>query len=214
VVGGGIPGVGDLGMDAEQITEILGEAGELDELGETLGLGDLALMLDTMREWTIAHEVGHMWWHALVGNDSLTAPVIDEPLAQHSACLVERELRPAEAEAVCDVNTSGQFEQMQVLMGVSDAPADQPTAQFDSPVQYAAVVYGKAPMFYRALEERYGVQETTDALASLVRDHAFGQVTPDDVRTALGQALGDTAGVDALWQYWIVESHGTADLAD
>jgi hypothetical protein len=27
-------------------------------------------------------EVGHQWRHALVGNDSIRAPVVDEPLAQ------------------------------------------------------------------------------------------------------------------------------------
>lgn len=210
VFAAGVPGVGDLG-DIGEITDLLGEDGEL---GDMLGIGDIGLMIETLREWTIAHEVGHMWWHALVGNDSITEPVIDESLAQHSACLVERDLRPADAEAVCDVNTSGQFEQLQMLMGVADAAANQPSDEFDSSLQYGAVVYGKAPLFYRALENRYGVEEATAALATVVADHAFGQITTDELRSGLGTALDDPAGVDELWAHWMEEAHGAEDVAD
>ena len=189
-------------------------SGEDSELGDLFGIGDMGLMLDTMREWTIAHEVGHMWWHALVGNDSITSPVVDEALAQHSACLVERVLRPADADEVCDINTSGQFEQLVSLMGVVDGPADQSTDDFASSTQYGALVYGKAPVFYRALEAQYGVSATTAALAAVVDEYAFDQITSDQLRDALGQALGDPTGVDELWQRWIEEAHGSDDLTD
>ena len=214
VFGGGIPGLGDLGIDQEQIDELLGPdvLGTDSGLGDLFGIGDMGLMIDTMREWTIAHEVGHMWWHALVGNDSNTAPVVDEALAQHSACLVERVLRADEADAVCDVNTSGQFEQLSMLMGVADGPADQATDDFASSTQYGALVYGKAPVFYRELEERYGVEATTAALAAVVEEYAFDQITSDQLRTTLGEALGDPAGVDELWQRWIEEAHAADDL--
>jgi hypothetical protein len=216
VFGGGVPGLGDLGIDPELIDELLGPdvLGEDSELGDLFGIGDMGLMLDTMREWTIAHEVGHMWWHALVGNDSITSPVVDEALAQHSACLVERVLRPADADEVCDINTSGQFEQLVSLMGVVDGPADQSTDDFASSAQYGALVYGKAPLFYRALEAQYGVSATTAALAAVVDEYAFDQITSDQLRDALGQALGDPAGVDELWQRWIDEAHGSDDLTD
>lgn len=209
---GGVPSLGDLGElgDIGEITDLLGEGSEL---GELLGIGDIGLMIEKLREWTIAHEVGHMWWHSLVGNDSIADPVIDESLAQHSACLVERRMRPVDAEAVCDVNTSGQFQQLQMLMGVADTAANQPSDQFDSSIQYGAVVYGKAPLFYRELEERYGVDATTAALASVVTDQAFGQITADELRTGLGTALDDPAGVDELWTRWMDEAHGAEDIA-
>jgi aminopeptidase N len=97
-------------------------------------------------------------------------------------------------------------------MGVEDAVADRPSDEFDSSTQYGAVVYGKAPGLYRALEARYGVDETTDALAAVVADHAFDQVAPDDLRAGLGEALGDPAGVDSLWNRWLEERHGDEDL--
>lgn len=220
IFGGGVPGLGDLGGD-------LGALDDLDDLGD-LGLGDegglgdlfgfdldaMLLAVATTREWTIAHEVGHMWWHALVGNDSMAAPAVDEPLAQHSACLVMRATRPADADAVCAAQTSETFLQYTALMGVHDALADRASDQFDSSLQYGAVVYGKAPGFYRALERSYGVAETQAALANVVADHAFGTVTTDELRAELGDHLGDPAGVDAMWSRWMDEAHGEDDLGD
>lgn len=234
VFDGGVPGLGDLGDDVlgGGLDELLGgglddvlgggdETTTSDPLGNLdlgdlglgdLGLGDIGLTIDTLREWTIAHEVGHMWWHALVGNDSVTAPVVDEALAQHSACLVERVLREPDADAVCDVNTSGQFEQLAMWMGVTDGPADRSTDEFASSTEYGALVYGKAPGLYRELERVYGVAATTAALATVVANHAFGQITSDELRKSLGTALGDPGGVDELWSHWMNEAHGAEDL--
>ncbi len=39
----------------------------------------------------IAHEVGHQWFHALVGNGSLSDPVVDESLAQYLTYLYWRD---------------------------------------------------------------------------------------------------------------------------
>jgi aminopeptidase N len=148
----------------------------------------------------------------VIGNDSLTAPALDEPLAQHSACLVERQMSPDRAADVCAAQTGGQYTQLHTLMGVQDAIADRPSDQFDSSTQYGAVVYGKAPVLYRQLEEKYGVDATTAALATIVADHAFDQLTPDDLRAGLGAALRDPAGVDRLWNRWMEQRHGDEDL--
>ena len=84
---GGVPGLGDLGGSRRRHRGVRGQPRRSATCSD---VGDIGLQLSTIREWTVAHEVGHMWWHTLVGNDSITEPVIDEPLAQHAACLVER----------------------------------------------------------------------------------------------------------------------------
>ncbi|CAN5805442.1 hypothetical protein BH20ACT4_BH20ACT4_06400 [soil metagenome] len=195
---GGIPGMGDLGD--------LGDLGELEDV-----LGDIDLMIGTIREWTIAHEAGHMWWHSLIGNDSIVAPVVDEPLAQHSACLVLRQTHP-EGEQVCDIHTLSMYSQLRSLLGVEDTPANQPSDEFDSSTQYGAVVYGKAPGLYRELEATFGVDQVTAALAALVDQHAFGQISGDDLRTALGEQLGDPAAFDEPWRRWLEEVNGDEDI--
>ncbi|MDQ3177074.1 MAG: hypothetical protein M3Q72_05930 [Actinomycetota bacterium] len=207
IFAGGLPGLGDAGdLDDLGLDQL--DTGQLDDLG----LGDIGLTMESTQEWVIAHEVGHMWWYSLIGTDSITTPVIDEPLAQHSACLVVRVTREADGEEVCDAQTSATFGQMTSMLGVADAPADQRTDEFDSSLQYGAVVYGKAPNLYRALEEEYGTGDVTGALAEFVDAHAFEQVTADDLRTSLGGSLGDPAGVDAMWQRWFEEVNGAEDL--
>ena len=222
---GGVPGLGDLedllgglggleGLDGmeemEDLEDLLG--GGAGGLGGMVG-GDTGRMLDTMRAWTIAHEVGHEWWHVIVGNDSVLAPVVDEPLAQYSACLVLRELQdspPDEVDDLCDTHIDSGYEQMRML-GDADGRADRATSDYDSSFQYAGLVYGKAAAFYRALEERYGPGRVAKALGRVTEEHAFAMLTSDQLRDALGAAL-DEPSFGRLWRRWMQGSHGDRDL--
>jgi hypothetical protein len=205
---GGIPGLGDLGssldelgLDDESLADLLeGIGGPGDE--------DLGLLLSSTRAWTIAHEVAHSWWTVLVGNDSVEDPVVDEPLAQYTSCLVVRELLRRGAE-VCRTQLSSGYEQMRML-GQPDGPADRASDEFDSSLQYGGLVYGKAAMFYLELERRFGVERLTTALRALAEQGAFRMLTGDDVRQVLVAELGGR--VDALWERWMTEAHGDADL--
>jgi hypothetical protein len=103
---------------------------------------------------TIDHELAHQWWHALVGNDSIRAPVLDEPLAQYSMCVV--------AAAVGDAchlpggrggGRAGKTE-----------CADRPTMVFASAAQYGSLIYDQAPELYFALTSSVGADETIAAL--------------------------------------------------
>jgi len=211
---GGIPGLGDLG-DLDELVEDL----DLDEILEDLGiegLEDLGLPglegLESTREFVVAHEVAHQWWHALVGNDSIEAPVVDEPLAQFSACVHFEQSHPTDAGAACATHTDNQYQTMRAL-GEPDAPADQPTDAFASSLQYGGVVYGKAPGLYRALSETIGPDEVVAGLRAFASAHAFGVAGSDDLRAALAAAAPDRAAeVDELWQRWIEEAHGDEDL--
>lgn len=205
---GGIPGLGDLGSSLDELG--LDEDSLADLLEGIGGSGeeDLGLLLASSRAWTIAHEVAHTWWTVVVGNDSVADPVVDEPLAQYTSCLVVRALLPRGAE-VCRSQLSSGYEQMRML-GQPDGPADRASDEFDSSLQYGGLVYGKAAMFYLELEQRYGVARLTEALRALVEQGAFRMLTGDDVRDVLTAELGNRVG--ALWERWMTEAHGDADL--
>ena len=213
---GGVPGLSG-------IEDLLGGVGGLEGLDDLLGGlggdlgglvgGDTGLMLETMRAWTIAHEVGHEWWHVIVGNDSVLDPAVDEPLAQYSACLVIRELEdggPGELDDLCDTHIRSGYEQMRVL-GDEDARADRATDEFASATQYAGVVYGKAAAFYRMLEDRFGHDEVAAALGAVTERHAFDMLDVDDLRDALSAELDDPA-FDRLWKRWMQGTRGDRDL--
>lgn len=195
---GGLPGLGDLG--------------DLDAVGGLNGWGgDLGGMLESLRLWTIAHEVGHEWWHVVVGNDSVLDPVVDEPLAQYSACLVLREVTGDGADSLCRAHIEAGYEQMR-LTGESDAPAARATDEFASGGQYAGVVYGKAASFYFALEEAFGRPAVAATLGSVTEEHAFTLMTADDLHAALRSGLGDGSELDRLWRRWMEGTHGDQDL--
>ena len=205
LMAGGFPGLEDLPLPD---LDGGGEEGggpleDLLELLEGFGLG-----ADT-REFTIAHEIAHQWWHTLVGNDSISAPVIDEPLAQHSACL---ELRARSTTADCTPYIDLQYQTMRSF-GTADAPADQASDEFASSLQYGGVVYGKAPGFYRALETLLGADAVAAGLRAFATAQAWQQAGTDDLLGALkGVAPDRAAEIDALWVHWMEEVHGDEDL--
>jgi hypothetical protein len=201
--GGGIPGLGAL----EGLDGLLGGDSGLAELFGGGALGSL-------RESIVAHEVAHQWWHALVGNDSIAAPVVDEPLAQFSACHYFRVTVPDEGDELCAFHTEGQYQMLRSL-GEPDAPANQATDQFSSSLQYGAVVYGKAPGLYEELRQLVGDEALLSALRAYVESHRFAVATPEDLRAALraaGTAGGHEEAVDALWVRWMEQAHGDEDI--
>jgi hypothetical protein len=218
IFGGGL-GVGDL-ADLDDLFGDLDDApGDLDEVLGDLGIDDLDELrlpglegLDSLREFVVAHEVGHEWWHALVGNDAIASPVVDEPLAQFSACLHFEARRPDDAQNVCSFHTDGQYQTMRAF-GEPDVPADQPSDAFASSLQYAGVVYGKAPGFYRALGDLIGDEVVLAGLRAHLIAHAFGTSGPDELLASLVAAAPERgAEIEALWARWMDEAHGDEDI--
>ena len=198
---GGLPGLGGL-------SDLFGDTTDFEAL-----LGDLGgSALATTLEWTIAHELGHEWWHALVGNDSIESPAVDEPLAQFSACIAMQQIHPDDWRNICEAQTLEQYAQSRAL-GVADSVAEQPSDQFDSALQYGAVIYGKAPGFYFDTADLIGWEALIDALESFVAENAFDLVSTDTLRQHLIDSAGSNGdAVDALWTRWFRESNGDLDI--
>ena len=190
------------------------EGFDLEGLGlDELGLDELGLeAIESVREWTVAHEVGHQWWHAVLGNDSIESPAVDEPLAQLAACVVMQARHPDIWQDICDAQTVDTYRQSRQL-GVEDAPASQPSDAFDSSLQYAAAVYGKAPGFYFEVADLIGWEQLTDALASLIEAHPFELIGTEVVRDHLVEAAGDQGpAVADAWDRWFLQANGDQDL--
>ncbi len=218
---GGLPGFGDLGgfgdlFDGEELGGLGDLFGDLD-LGDLLGdsgLGDLlgGEALSTTLEWTIAHELGHEWFHAIVGNDSIESPAVDEPLAQFAACIAMQDIHPDSWRDICEAQTIDQFGQY-LGLGIEDAVAEQPSDAFDSSLQYGAVIYAKAPGFYLAAGDLLGWDNLTEALAGFVADNRFELVSTNELRDHLVDAAGnDGDEIAALWDRWFREAKGAEDI--
>lgn len=208
IFAGGLPGFGDFLPD----TGTDGADSPFDEAFAELFESAGGLALTTTLEWTIAHELGHEWWHATVGNDSIASPAVDEPLAQFAACLAMQTIHPDDWLAICDAQTVDQYAQARAF-GVSDAPAEQATDQFDSALQYGAVVYGKAPGFYFEAAEVMGWEPLTAALRSFIEANSFDLVATSALRSHLIDAAGDNGDeIAELWDRWFREERGDDDI--
>ena len=176
------------------------------------GAGMLSAATGEMREFVVAHEVAHQWWHGLVGSDSRVHPFVDESLAQFSAMLYfEDRYGAARGRAAGDRNVKANYLTMR-LMGEPDGPVDRSVAA-DSTMAYAGLVYGKGPYYYVALRKRLGDARFFDVVRRYVADHRFGFAGPDDFTALAADGAGPGApAVRALARRWLHEAHGDEDL--
>jgi hypothetical protein len=181
-------------------------AGLMAQLGGLGGPG----MTDGMLEFVVAHETAHQWWHGLVGSDSRDHPYVDEALAQYSS-IVYLEDRYGAARAAKDgaSNVKMNYQTMRML-GKPDAPADQPVAAYSSGVQYAGVIYGKAPYFYKAARAAIGDAAFFAAVREYVARYRFQEAPARGLVDLL--AAGHESKVRPLERRWLDESHGDEDL--
>lgn len=171
---------------------------------------DPSAVLDGVLEFTVAHEVAHQWFAGLVGNDSHENPSLDEPAAQYLAGLAIEDLHGPEAAArAMDANVKMNYALYRLLGGV-DRPVQRSTSSFRSGIEYAALVYGKAPYAYVALRKKHGDERLHAAMRSAIDAHRFDIVAPSAWIDALASSLG--ADVRPTFARWFEEAHGDADL--
>jgi len=183
-----------------------GIAGLMAQLGALGGMG----MTEGMLEFVVAHETAHQWWHGLVGSDSRDHPYVDEALAQYSSIVyLEDRYGRARAEKDGDANVKMNYQTMR-LLGKADAPADQPVAAYTASVQYAGVIYGKAPYFYRAVRQAIGDAAFFSALRAYVTRYRFAEAPGRGLVDIL--ATGAEGKVRPLERRWLDEVHGDEDL--
>ncbi len=170
--------------------------------------------LAELREFVVAHEVAHQWWACAVASHPRAQPDVDEPLAQWSAAVYVGATHGAEArKAVLGSQVAVNYQTIRML-GIPDGPAARPTAAFGNTGEYAGLVYGKAPFFYQALEDRIGVAAVTRGLAEYARRHWLGLAVRGDVVAAVTEENYLPKGsLQPIFDRWFREAHGDADLA-
>jgi hypothetical protein len=133
----------------------------------------------------IAHEVAHQWWYAMVGNDQMTAPWLDEGIAQFSADL-----------------WFGGFQTYD-----SDRPVDSAVTEFpnvpapltsDQPGSYDQTVYFKASKFLSGLRSRMGTMAFFAAMRDLFEANRNGVMTTNEFAKAMRGHGAPSSYLDAF----------------
>lgn len=170
------------------------------------------LMKNTL-EFTIDHEVAHQYTAMLVGSDPIAEPIADEPLTQHLALLL---LEWRHGKATADQMRDGQLKsayQMHRMLGGADGKANRPTHEYGSNREYAALIYGKAPLLFDAQRKVVGDEAWLKALKSYVEQNRYKWVTSRTFTELVAkQNSGSAKKLEALRQRWWNEAHGDEDL--
>lgn len=147
-------------------------------------------------ESTVAHEAGHMWFYNLVGNDQLDDPWLDESLTQFATLQYYEDQHGEQAAAAFEASLQGRWEGV----GYAEIPIGLPVAEYQEQ-EYGAIVYGRGPLFFLALEEEMGeetfnkfIQEYTDQLTWKIS-------TPEFLQSLAEQHC--SCDLDALFDEWV-----------
>jgi aminopeptidase N len=168
------------------------------------------LLQDTL-EFTVNHEVAHQYFAMLVGSDCIAEPVADEALTQHVALLLLEWRRGKEAAEGVRANQLRMAYQVHRMLGGADGPANRPTHEFDSNTEYAALVYGKAPLLFDAQRKLVGDAAWLDALKRYVADYRYRWASADTFTDVVARVSGNPK-VKALQRRWWNEARGDEDL--
>ena len=177
-------------------------------LGPMLG----QLMKNTL-EFTIDHELAHQYIAMLVGSDPIAEPVADEPLTQHVALLLlEWRQNRAAAQQMRDGQLKTAY-QLHRMLGGADGKANRPTHEYTSNREYAALIYGKAPLLFEEQRKLVGDEAWLKGLKSYVEQNRYRWVTAKTLTELMGKQNPLLARkLESLRQHWWNEVHGDEDL--
>lgn len=206
--GGAVNPLGALGVDVDQDLAMKAILAELGDVG-----GMLERLFEATLEFTVEHELAHQYFAMLVGNDPIAEPVVDEPLTQHVALLL---MEWRQGRKVADEMRDAQLKasyQMLRMSGGADRAADRPTTAYQSNIEYAALVYGKAPLLFDAWRERLGTERWVSTLRTYVEQNRYRWAnTKTLLRVAQQKNPGDGEQLAALQHRWWNEAHGDDDV--
>jgi len=166
-------------------------------------------MLD-MPAVVVSHEVAHQWWYAVVGDDQVDDPWLDEAFAVYSSILyfeAKQGRRGAQLQLI--ENCTLPYRLVAWLGG--DRPIATSVLDFDDALTYSAIVYGKGGLFLHQLRKTLGDEQFLELLRSYYAQFKYRVVRPNDFYAATMDAAGDAAqekAVAKLFDDWVLGATG------
>lgn len=145
------------------------------------------------------HEVAHLWFFDLVGNDQPDEPWLDESLANYAVYLYYENVGWQEMQDAMMNNIFLYRYKAAQNLGI-DRPVAGPVSGYDAS-NYINMVYSKGPLFLHAVRERIGDDAFFAALLDYARTHRYGVAYPADLLAAFGRH--SDAPIDDLYRFWI-----------
>lgn len=140
-----------------------------------------ALIMSWDQDFVLAHELSHMWWYALIGDDQARSPWLDEGFASYAENVLAHSLPTCR----------GPTPQSSLLPRGVDYWA--------SHLQRYIVVYVEGACLLQLIERRLGRAPFRAALRAYALAHRYGWHTADTFKAAMDAAAGEPGRLDDLW---------------
>lgn len=150
-------------------------------------------------EWVTAHEIGHQWWYAMVGNNQVDEPWIDEGLTEYSVGVYFRERYGEEAGTTIREILQDELDTY-LAEGNPQLPIGLPVEAYTGG-QYRVFVYSTGALFYSHLEDDYGAGAVRDFLRVYYEQYRYRIAHNDDLLRLVEELFGPEAG--AFFNTWI-----------
>jgi len=147
-------------------------------------------------EAVIVHETAHQWWYAVVGNDQLHDPWLDEALAQYSTYLYFLDRYGEQGGAGFLAALDDRWARVDRI----EKPIGLPVSAYPE-AEYSGIVYGRGPLFLVALAERLGPERMAEFLQRYYAEQAWGFATPAEFEALAETVAG--APLDDLFAAWV-----------
>ena len=147
-------------------------------------------------ESAAAHEVGHQWFFNQVMSDQLEEPWLDEGLVQYATYLyyVDR-YGPSRAQGV-----SASWYERWYRVGGSTIPIGKAAGEY-SQTEYSAIVYGRGPLFFAALEDQMGEEQFNELLYDYAEKYRWAISTGADFKALAEETCA--CDLTALFDEWV-----------
>lgn len=186
--------IGEYPYDELDVVDAPGAFGGI----EYPGLVFIGVVGDSWAEIVVVHEVAHQWFYALIGNDQLLEPWLDEAAASYAESLYyEATGDPRSATGLLD-------EDRLILrsMDETDTPIGLPVSEYGSEAEYGVYVYLKGALFFDALRNRLGEDGFSAFLQAYFSQHRYGFASAASFQSAAEATCGcDLADLFDLWVY-------------
>jgi hypothetical protein len=156
--------------------------------------------------FTVAHEVGHQWWGALVGINSNDHSFLLEGLTNYLALVAVEKTEGVEAANVqLDVQCVQPY--LRALKANGDGIADGPIDQDPSGPSRGSLIYGKAALGFLAIREEIGDGAFFGAINTWADDFAFKNANPSELLATFETNSGEQ--LDDIWNFWFESAETT-----
>lgn len=156
--------------------------------------------------FTVAHEVGHQWWGAVVGINSNDHSFLLEGLTNYLAIVATGQIAGPEV-AIQQLQLQCVEPYLRALRASGDGVADVPISVETTGPSRGALNYGKAALGFLAIRQAMGDDAFFGAIRAWAEANAFGITGPEDLLATFDAATD--ADVATLWTFWFESAQTT-----